>query len=373
MNKSLRNLSIASLIVVSSIGCRNSERESASSKTAAQPTASAAAEPDAADAIATLEAAKAKLGRNSAGNITSVTVPAGAISEQLLDALAKLPKLQSLAIVDNELALPVCQHIAKLKNLRQLDVRDCTLGNDELAAAAAGLGQLQVLRMSGKTGATTVDDGGMAALKNCPHLKVLSADFLWVSETGLAELTGLKELRELYLAGTLVDDAALAKIAEMPAMQKLRIAKTGVTGEGLGKLTALQLEELDISECTSLDDAALEPVGKIVSLKKLNLWRDPIGDAGVAHLASLKNLEWLNVDNTQVTDAALKPISGLTKLKFLHLGSTAVTDAGMPELQPLKELADLKVTRTAVTEEGVEPLRKANPKLDVQLKYGEPE
>jgi hypothetical protein len=43
----------------------------------------------------------------------------------------------------------------------------------------------------------------------------------------------------------------------------------------------------------------------------------------------------------------------------------------MSDLVGLKSLKDLKVTRTSVTEAGVAELRKALPKVDIQLKYGE--
>ena len=42
------------------------------------------------------------------------------------------------------------------------------------------------------------------------NLKVLAVDFLWVSEDGLREITGLKKLSELYMAETTIGDEAIA-------------------------------------------------------------------------------------------------------------------------------------------------------------------
>lgn len=364
----LRNLAIALLVTICFIGCRENESRSTSK---ADKVAAAPADPP--ELLAAFEIKGIELARNVDGAVTQVAFREAPLTDSLAAALASLSQLQNLVVASSDMTDEGWKRIGKLTHLKQLDLRECTLGNEDFAAAVSGLGELQALRMSGKNGATTVDDTGIVALKSCPKLKVLAADYLWISETGLSELVGLEELRELYLANSLVDDAALARIAAMPSLKKLRIAKTGIGREGLEHLTALKLEELDVSECINIDDAALEPIGRIVSLKKLNLWRDAVGDVGAAHLAGLTNLEWLNVDNTQLTDEGLKSLAGFSKLTFLHLGSTAVTDAGMPELLKLKSLQELKVTRTSVTEAGVAPLRKALPGLDIRLKYGEEE
>ncbi len=85
---------------------------------------------------------------------------------------------------------------------------DLQCGLEKLAAA----GNLQVLRLSGKNGKTTVDDEGMAHLAGLANLKVLGLDFLWISGDGLKQLAGLKNLEELFLSKTLVDDDALAAL-----------------------------------------------------------------------------------------------------------------------------------------------------------------
>ncbi len=329
-----------------------------------------AASPEPAEVINALKAAEAEMTRNPAGSLVQVAFRKAPLTDDLAASVVKLGSLQTLIISNSEMTLAGWKELSKLSKLRTLDVRDCKLGDAHFKAAVSGMSELIVVRMSGKSGDTTVSDEGIVALKNCPKLRALAGDYLFISEVGIDELAGLKSLSELYLAGSLIEDAGLKSIAQIPTITKLRIAKTAVGKEGLEHLTKLELDELDISECSKIDDAALEPVGKIKTLKKLNLWRDPVGDAGMAHLKDLVELEWLNVDNTQLTDAGLKSFAGYSKLTFLHLGSTAVSDAGMNDILPMKSLKDLKVSRTSVTEEGVAPLRKAMPKLDIQLKYG---
>lgn len=362
--------SLAFLLLLNLLGCSPKERASQDKA----PAAVGRSEPaDPAQVIQLLEAAGAEFQRNTSGNVSQVSFRGPTVADESLDAINSLQQLQGLTISGSELTDKNCEKIGTLQRLRHLDLRESKIGNSQFLLAVGPLTELQSLRLSGKNGATTVDDDGIIGVKKCLHLKVLAADFCWIGEKGLAELKSLGELRELYLANSLVDDSATAHISAMSSLKKLRLSKTGVTREGLDKLTALRLEDLDISECVSVEDAALEPVGRMTSLKKLNLWRDVVGDAGAKHIASLVNLEWLNVDNTQMSDASLPFFKGFSKLKFLHLGSTQVTDAGMVHLLGLSNLADLKVTRTSVTEEGVAALRKAIPKLDIQLKYGKEE
>ena len=358
---------VAAMVIALSCGAGcDSSSKPADGKTGS----AAAAKAEPAEVVEALQAAQAEVTRNPAGSISQVAFRKAALTDALAGSLAKLDQLQTLIVAESEMTLSGWQEIGKLSKLRTLDLRDCKLGDAHFKAAVSGLNELVVVRLSGKSGATTVSDEGILALKNCTKLRALAGDYLFISEDSIAGLASLKSLSELYLAGSLVDDAALARIAEIPSITKLRIAKTSVGKEGLDKLTSLKLDELDVSECSKIDDAALEPIGKITSLKKLNLWRDAVGDTGMAHLKDLVNLEWLNVDNTQMTDAGLKSFAGFAKLTFLHLGSTAVSDAGMPDILPMKALKDLKVSRTSVTEGGVTGLRQSMPKLDIQLKYG---
>jgi hypothetical protein len=358
------------VILAGSVGCRDTASPAPTAGSSGQKPALA----EDAEVLKRLEAAGAPLVLNEQGLVTQIAFREPArLTDELAEQLAQLRNLQTLAVGQSGLSLAGWETLGKIPSLRQLDLRDCELGNDEFQALVSNLNNLVSVRLSGKTGATTVDDSGLAALRDKPQLKVLALDYLWVSDTGLAELESSRELRELYLAGSLVDDAALERLSNMPSLRKLRLARTSVGKDGLAHLAKLPLEELDLSECSLVDNAALEPIGKIVSMKKLNLWRDAVGDEGVAQLAELKQLEWLNLDNTQITDGSLPVVAGFTKLTFLHLGSTAVSNAGIGQLAPLKSLKDLKVTRTSVTEEGVAELRQAIPGVDIQLKYREDE
>ncbi len=375
----MRFLCIAVLctIVLGSLGCDSSTRQPQADSV---PSATAPAAPPVVElteeqskAAETLRAAGAELAENAAGQITEVNLGDTEATDALATQIALLDQLQKLTIRESAMTTAGWQALGKLHALQQLDLRDCPLDNAQLTAVVADLKQLRAVRLNGTSGRTTVDDDGLIALANCPELKVLAVDGLWVSGQGLEHLEKNLKLSELYAAGTTLDDDAVAVLAGLPALRKLRLSQTTVGTEGLAALDKLPLEDLDVSEASSINDETLAVIGKMKSLKRLNLWRDTVTDAGLEHLAGLTQLEWLNVDNTHLTDAGLPYLKNMTSLKFLHLGSTGVTDEGMPALVSLKSLKDLKVTRTAVTDEGAEVVRQAIPGINIQLKYIEGE
>ena len=316
-------------------------------------------------AIATIEAAGGTLVRDDEGRSVEVRFKGPKVDPAVIEGLAGLPGLTSLVVAGTDVGDPLLPAIGRLTTLRNLDLRDCPVTNGGLAHLV-GLGNLAALRLSGKSGATTVDDAGLATLAALPSLRTLMLDHLWVSGDGLEKLVPAGRLEELTLAQTLVGDADMEVVARFPRLRRLRLARTSVTAEGLAKLAGLrQLRDLDVSEAVQLDDAALEHVGGLASLAKLNLWRVPVGDAGVAHLAGLTDLEWLNLDNTLVSDTGLESLAGMGKLRSLYLGSTAISNAGLERLASLESLRDLSITRTGVDAAAVEALRRRRPNLTV--------
>lgn len=116
-----------------------------------------------------------------------------------------------------------------------------------------------------------------------------------VTDAGLKELAGLKNLQSLDLVGTRVTDAGLKELAGLKSLQTLYLNNTEVT------------------------------------------------DVGLKELAGLKSLRELYLHNTPVTDAGLKELAGMKSLQSLDLSYTLVTNAGIAELQ--KALPDCEIIR----------------------------
>ncbi len=356
-------------------GCKPTESPS-TGESAASPTAPAITAPEVLDnpsSLSSLKEQQIPFKQHANGAITEVDFSGHNATDSSVTVIDGLMNLESLKLNEAQITEPVFRRIGQMPTLRNLDLRGATVTNRNLEHLA-GLTELKALRLSGKSGATQVDDDGLVHIGKMTNLKALLLDFLFVSDIGLQQLSGLKDLEELYLAGTLAGDDAIAVLKQFPKLKKLRLSQTQVSDEGLAGLKELsELQEIDLSENSLIFDGGLKHLGELKSLQKLNLWRVQVSNAGVEHLAGLTNLEWLNLDNTQLSDDGLPALKNMQKLKFLHLGSTLVSDAGLVHLEGLTALEDLKVTRTAVTAEGVAALQKKLPSTEIQLKYIEGE
>ena len=116
-----------------------------------------------------------------------------------------------------------------------------------------------------------------------------------ISDAGLKELEGLKNLTELFLGGTKITDAGLKELSGFKNLTHLGLGGTRIT------------------------------------------------DAGLKELGVLKNLKWLSLGGTKITDAGLKELRGLNNLEALSIIATHVTDVGVTELR--KTLPTVGISR----------------------------
>lgn len=327
-------------------------------------------EPDDSAAVDALKKAATSMRQHKNGLILEVNFRGAEVTDETMQHLLGLRRVESVLLNETAITDAGLEPIGKLTTLKNLDLRGCSVSNEGMAHLT-GLKNLKALRLSGKSGATTVDDEGFTHFSALTSLKVLAADFLFGDMVAaINHLEGVTELEELYLAGTTFDDEAASLLIRFPKLRQLRISQSQISDVGLEHVARLEsVVNLDLSENSQIFDGGLQHLSGMQQLTVLNLWRVNISDLGVEHLAGLTNLEWLNLDNTQLSDAGLAHLSKMLKLKFLHLGSTFISDAGMPQLEQLTSLDDLIVTRTGVSEAGVAALEEKLPDTKVQLKY----
>jgi len=154
-----------------------------------------------------------------------------------------------------------------------------------------------------------------------------------ITDTGLEELAGLKNLQRLDLVGTRITDAGLEKLAGLKNLQGLNLLGTQITDAGLEKLAGLKLKELRIPDEAETDLGLKHYLAAIEEPRELNLSGWEITDAGLAKLAGMKNLQHLYLEGTGITDAGLVHLAGMKNLQHLYLEGTGITDAGLEKLQ----------------------------------------
>ncbi len=330
--------------------------------------------PDDTAAVDALKKVATSMRQDGDGLITEVNFRDSEVTDEAMQHLNGLRRIEKILLNDTAITDAGLEPIGQLATLRDLDLRGCPVSNAGMAHLK-GLKKLKALRLSGKSGATTVDDEGFGHISALNGLKVLAADFLFGDMVAaISQLDGVSNLEELYLAGTTFDDEAAALLTRFPKLRQLRVSQSQLSDQGLEHLAKLKsLTVLDLSENSQIFDGGLQHLSGMRQLKSLNLWRVNITDLGIEHLAGLTNLESLNLDNTQLSDSGLQHLSRMTKLKFLHLGSTFISDAGLSQLEPLTALDELRVTRTGVSEAGVAALSETLTNTKIKLKYIEGE
>jgi hypothetical protein len=218
-----------------------------------------------------------ELGELNLTNVGSIT-QFRSITDKGLEHLQGLTKLEVLLIPNSRITGQGMAFLAKMPNLRVLDLFHTNL-DDVGLGHLKGHEKLEVLRMSG----TRFTDEGLVALAGLKHLRELDLGFSKLTDRGMVHLRDLRELRRLNLSSTAVTEAGMVHLA------------------GLTRLTHLEL-------------------GKNT-------------DAGLAHLANCKQLQQLTASGEGITDAGLMHLREMKDLSSLWLYRTQITPAGVEKLK----------------------------------------
>lgn len=196
-----------------------------------------------------------------------------------------------------------------------------------------------------------------------------------IDESVIAHLTGLSDLRKLYLYAATTDDA-LTAISTMECLTLLHLRGTGIIGEGLNALKRLSLEELSL-DGTRLSKAGWRHIGSLTSIRRLSWnwpcarryartdriergykpdWNPDTADHQLAYLTSLPRLHSLSLQRAPVTDHGAKQLCSIASLTSLDLTGTEVTDAGVGYLARLPRLSHIALSVTPVTTRAVAEL-----------------
>src|ERR1043166_7151106 len=202
-------------------------------------------------------------------------------------------------------------------------------------------------------GSTPLTDIGLKEVAGFKELQVLSVGSTQVTDDGLRELAALQKLQSLDLGLTKVTNKGLKHLAALSQLQWLGLSYTQVSDEGLKDLSALKQLQTLILSATKVTGVGLKELASLQQLRTLHLSYTKLSDAGMKEVALLKNLRELSFSGTAVSDVGLKELSGLKELRVLYLGN-GVSDDG------LKHLAGMKLK--------ILDLRDSSAKTDVGLK-----
>lgn len=250
----------------------------------------------------------------------------------VLKVIVDLKKLQRLTLVQNRFNEINTRQLAKMPELRVLDLRGNMEAGDMTLEVVSKLPKLTVL----KHRSNVASDTGMEYLSNASSLdSLLIQDFKITSQSGMH----------------------IAKLKKLTQLEIFRCQ--GFGSEGVLALKGLPLQRLTLRDLPDVNDQAMELFTDLPNLKKLYLHElGSVSDEGLKSLASLKSLELLDIWSIGgVSDATVDVVAALPNLKELSIRSTSITDASIDKLLAMPKLQSLALKDNAnVSEDGVKKL-----------------
>lgn len=250
----------------------------------------------------------------------------------VLKLIVELKKLQRLTLVQNRFNEINTRQLAKMPELRALDLRGNMEAGDMTLEVVSKLPKLTAL----KHRTNVASDSGMEYLANASELdSLLIQDFKITSQSG----------------------AHIAKLKKLTQLEIFRCQ--GFGSEGVLALKGLGLQRLTLRDLPDVSDQAMEVLTDLPKLKKLYLHElGSLSDEGLKNLASLKSLELLDIWSiSSMSDATVEVIAALPNLRELGIRSTSITDASIDKLMAMPKLQSLTLKDNAsVTADGIKKL-----------------
>jgi len=206
-------------------------------------------------------------------------------------------------------------------------------------------------------GSFGITDAGLEHIAKLTNLKKLNLfNCTNVTNKGLAKLTVLKSLQNLGVYEANITIAGLSCLNELPNLVKLDLHGVRQDDSGLDLSRFTKLEELSLQLKRRrvnkkivkdvLHDNDLACFANLKQLRWLQVSHGGITDDGLRHLAGLTNIERLSVGGEKVTDKGLLYITNMPKLDVLTLSGN-FTDEAFVYLERLPALSLLDIMEGA--------------------------
>ncbi len=241
------------------------------------------------------------------------------------------------------------EHLGHITALESLNVI-ATKANDEWIAPLGKLTNLKTLRFTNNGKLT---DAGMEQLAGLKNLEAFSFVGTAITGRAYAKCKDWTHVIKVSHRGSSIDDEGLQQLCEhLPNLESISLAHAKFTDAGaphLAKLTKLKSLELGTSKATP---QALTNLAKL-PLESLQLGEGFESIECIPLIKGLATLRRLTLTGaTKLTDADLKVVAGLTQLEHLELGKIPLPDE---RLAALKDFAFLKSMRLVPAKEPFTP------------------
>lgn len=259
------------------------------------------------------------------------------------------------------------EHLGHITTLESLNIIS-TKFNDEWMPNIAKLTNLKSLRFTNNGSLT---DAGMEQLAGLKNLEAFSFVGTKITGKAYAKFDGFTKLVKVSHRGSSINDEGLKELCDhLPNLESISLAHAKFTDAGapnLAKLTKLKGFEIGTSNATPQ---------ALVSLAKLPLESLQLGEGFesaeciplIKGIATLRRLTLTNA--TKLTDADLKIVASLTQLEHVELGKVPFPDERLPVLKDFAFLKSMRLVpvKDPFTDETQAKIKALLPKTELTFK-----
>lgn len=252
------------------------------------------------------------------------------VTDADLRRVATTPGVTRLDLSQTKITDAGLAHLRELKGVRELSLYYAEYISDDGLAALKNWTDLEKLNLRGARVTSKVFEH-IAGLRN---LRDLDLGFTEITDDNFELLVELPKLERLAIGGNRLNGECLAFLRQMPALRDLDVGGTqrvdsglwglSLTEQNLARIGELkQLRRLSLAAATISDrgvDRPGHPEAERTDLRDLSA------------LKGLGNLEYLDLSRQPVSGETLKTIASLPKLQTLRLALCRKIDDGAMEV-----------------------------------------
>lgn len=283
--------------------------------------------------------------------------------EQIIEILAACPNLTILVmnqpITDKTIAF-IAEHCPLL---RTLDLSNVQFSD----ASVRNLTKLRHLETLLIAGGDELTDTAAKTLASITSLRSLSIfNYTQMTDKGAEDLSRLTELRTLELHACQLSEEAIKRLLDqLKHLEQLSLNDIqNVTNNVVLAITALKrLRVLSLWGCRKITDEAVKHIAEhLPKLRKLLLSLCPqLTDCAASHLTTLTHLQKLHLKSSQLTDNGVRHIATLKNLEVLDLSSNKqLTDEAVVTLASLPLLIKLSMNSCLLTDRAAQSIAQSS-------------
>jgi hypothetical protein len=206
------------------------------------------------------------------------------------------------------------------------------------------------------TGASNEDIAELAKLKNLKVLNIINQSKL--NDDGLAHLAGLKELERLGYIGTQMKGHPFQDFVGWTNLKSASFRGSKLDDEGLQYICERfpQIESLVLAHA-DFSDAAAVHLAKLTKLKSFEIGTHKATPAALRHIVQ-HPIEYLQLGEQFGSPEGVAIIKGMTTLRRLTItDASKMTDADFAQVASMKQLDHLELGQFAIGEERLPQLK----------------